>query len=273
MQTARRHPACRAIAKWSAAGSSAASNCSRDWDCYWSRSTAMPCPAPAATTNRWSCTTATGCSRKHCSAGSSQPALKSKAPFETWLLLWAAGEYRVHGRPLADRSDQNEEQQLLAAVCGSICLREVELVQQHLPRLIELLKNLPLLYVPLSRGRQTGRHRRIAFEASGAQRIARTTSQPGVVGVKRQTSAEPHLEMERELPPGPGAVTEFDELFRCAYSAGVSVLIQAGKQLRPPADSTVPARKIPRAPLSLSASNSGPRACCRCGWSTVTPCG
>lgn len=121
-------------------------------------------------------------------------------------------------------SKLDDDQQAAVRIIGAILRRDSSTVRLLWQELIAALEQRPLLYVPLSKG---GNPRDIV-----TARVRQRTMQDLLawlprLGLLSETCLliETAREMERHNPVGPGAVTEFDELFKIGYKALVSSLV------------------------------------------------
>jgi hypothetical protein len=121
-------------------------------------------------------------------------------------------------------SKLDDDQQAAIRIIGAILRRDSATVRLLWQELVGALQARPLLYVPLSKG---GNPRDIV-----AARVRQRTMQDLLawlprLGLLSETCLlmETAREMERHNPVGPGAVTEFDELFKIGYKALVSSLV------------------------------------------------
>jgi hypothetical protein len=130
-----------------------------------------------------------------------------------------------------------EDQEAGICIIGAILRRDPGGVRLIWPELIDALQQRPLLYVPISKG---GNPRDIVSARIRQRTIQDLLAWLPRLGLLTETCRliETAREMERRNPVGPGAVTEFDELFKIGYKALVSSLVQSAKAWRqPPQDS------------------------------------
>jgi hypothetical protein len=111
-------------------------------------------------------------------------------------------------------------------IFGGILRGDGKTVRRNWSELIKALEQKPLLYIPLSKGGNPGqivsarvRQRTIQDLLSWLPRLGLLTETRRLIEAAR--------EMERNNPVGPGAVTEFDDLFRTGYKAMVECLATA----------------------------------------------
>ncbi len=122
------------------------------------------------------------------------------------------------------------------AVFGGILRRDPKTVRRHWNELLKSLGPRPLLYIPLSKGGNPCqivsarvRQRTIQDLLAWLPRLGLLTETRRLIEIAR--------EMERNNPVGPGAVTEFDDLFRTGYKALVECLVTAADSWTKPSGS------------------------------------
>ena len=120
--------------------------------------------------------------------------------------------------PLA--ADDQETIKLFA----SLLKRDPRAVRRRWPRLVESLESRPLLYVPINRG---GNPHNIVQAKMRQRTIENLLAWMPRIGLLAETCQLIELARatERAHPVGPGAVTEFDEIFRNGYRALVESLV------------------------------------------------
>lgn len=119
-------------------------------------------------------------------------------------------------------AEQRAAEELLAAL-----LRGDDAWARRLwPALTDVLASRPLLYVPLSKG---GRPREIVATRLRQRTIQDLLTSLPRLGLYPETCQliDASREMERSHPVGPGAVTEFDELFKIGYKALIENLVES----------------------------------------------
>ncbi len=138
-----------------------------------------------------------------------------------------------------------EEERRSLPVLSAILRGQPEQVNRHWKGLVACLKKLPLLYVPITKGGNP--HQLVAVKARQhmIQDLLAWLPRVGLVYETCQL-VETAREMERQHAVGPGAVTEFDELFRIGYKALVQTIIQAARDSQ--ADTSRPDRATDQAP-------------------------
>lgn len=133
--------------------------------------------------------------------------------------------------PQAELQGQNyaEDELKSLPVLAGLFIGDPQRVRRHWQSLLKCLARLPLLYVPLARGGDP--HRLVTARARQhlIQDLLDWLPRLGLVFETCQL-IEAAREMERKHPVGPGAVTEFDDLFKIGYKALVRTVIQSADQ-------------------------------------------
>lgn len=112
------------------------------------------------------------------------------------------------------------------AVFGGILRRDTKAVRRHWNELLKALGPRPLLYIPLSKGGNPCQIVAARIRQRTIQDLLAWLPRLGLLTETRRL-IETAREMERNNPVGPGAVTEFDDLFRTGYKALVECLVTA----------------------------------------------
>nr|WP_052303608.1 hypothetical protein [Pirellula staleyi] len=128
----------------------------------------------------------------------------------------------------AEMLPQVREDKLTAAVFASLLRRDVAAVHQNAEKLWENLSELPLLYVPLSKGGSPTEIVAVRIRQHAIQDLLAWLPRLGL-WIETCQLLEVARKMERDHPVGPGAVTEFDELFKIGYRAMVESLVTSSK--------------------------------------------
>ena len=133
----------------------------------------------------------------------------------------AAGETSA-GRAASD------EERATNAIFGALIRGDIDQLRGAWPDFMELLRDQPLLYVPLGKG---GKPRDIVAARSRQRALQDLLAWLPRIGLLVETCEllETAREMERSHPVGPGAVTEFDELFKHGYKAMVESLVECAE--------------------------------------------
>ena len=128
---------------------------------------------------------------------------------------------------LDDRYGEDDLKSL--PVLAAVFRGDSQAVQMAWPSLVVSLRRLPLLYVPLAKG---GDPHQLVMAKSRQHLIQTLLAWLPRVGLIFETCQliETAREMERKHPVGPGAVTEFDELFKIGYKSLVRTIIEAAQQ-------------------------------------------
>jgi hypothetical protein len=126
--------------------------------------------------------------------------------------------------PLAGQYGEDELKAL--PVLAAIFRGDPQEVRRGWEPLVKCLRRLPLLYVPLAK--EGNPHELITAKARQhmIQSLLAWLPRLGLVFETCQL-IETAREMERQHPVGPGAVTEFDELFKIGYKSLVRTIIRA----------------------------------------------
>ena len=152
----------------------------------------------------------------------------------------------LDAQPLGDlpqRADHYGEDELKSLpVLAGILRRDPQDVRRNWSPLIQCLRRLPLLYVPLARDGNP--HDLITVKARQhmIQTLLAWLPRLGLIFETCQL-IETAREMERKHPVGPGAVTEFDELFKIGYKSLVRTIIYAASQGKDSGTSKLSGRK------------------------------
>ncbi len=119
-------------------------------------------------------------------------------------------------------------------VMESIAKRDLKTLRVGAGKLMEALRPLPLLYVPVSRD---GAPEPIVEARTLQQFLSELMTTLPRLGLLRETCDLIQLarNMEADHPVGPGAVSEFDRLFTTGYQALVEALVVASEDWTPAA--------------------------------------
>jgi hypothetical protein len=118
-------------------------------------------------------------------------------------------------------------------VFAGILRGDPKLVKRHFNELIKSLEPKPLLYIPLSKGGNPCQIVAARIRQRTIQDLLAWLPRLGLLTETRRL-IESAREMERNNPVGPGAVTEFDDLFRTGYKALVESLVTAADSWNTP---------------------------------------
>lgn len=131
----------------------------------------------------------------------------------------------VSDQPVSAPDDQDRH---LVTLLAALLRRDVTAAREVCPQVRTLLAKQPLLYVPLAKGGNPQEIVAVRVRQNALQdllawlpRLGLWTETCELLEVARQ--------MEREHPVGPGAVTEYDELFKIGYRAIVESLVASAQ--------------------------------------------
>ena len=136
-------------------------------------------------------------------------------------LLQAAVSVLAQTKPLGEPDD---ELYRAVNVFGALLRHDLPTAREELEGLSKVLARQPLLYVPLAKG---GDPQEIVAVRVRQHALADLLAWLPRMGLWVETCEllETARTMERDHPVGPGAVTEFDELFKIGYRAIVESLV------------------------------------------------
>lgn len=139
------------------------------------------------------------------------------------LAAAAAAETDPERLGLRAESAAGDEELLTLQALATLLCRNRPAAQVGVDQLLEVLSGKPLLYVPLAKN---GDPRQIVSARVRQRCIQMLLKGLPRLGLMVETCQllETAREMERHNPVGPGAVTEFDELFKIGYRAIVECL-------------------------------------------------
>jgi hypothetical protein len=134
------------------------------------------------------------------------------------------------GRRAEDEAGDEEQWRL--GLLGAVLRGDTLAVRSQWDEFIRSLLQVPLLYVPLAKG---GDPHEIVCARVRQRLIQDLLSWLPRLGLVLETCQliETAREMERRHPVGPGAVTEFDELFKIGYKALVLMTIRSAPAWQP----------------------------------------
>jgi hypothetical protein len=159
-------------------------------------------------------------------------------------LLEAAARCRVE----TPASEADEEASLFCNVFSSLLRERIAQAQISLTPLLDLLSRKPLLYVPLAKGGDPHELVAAKIRQHALEDLLAWLPRKGLL-IETCRLIEAAREMERLHPVGPGAVTEFDELFKIGYRALVEALIDSSKQWGPQHGEEIEDRDSPQSAL------------------------
>ena len=123
------------------------------------------------------------------------------------------------------------EDGILITLFSALLCRNADGVDERFPPALEYFQEQKLLYVPLSKG---GDPNQIVEARVVQSTMMDLMANLPALGLIEETYALTcaALEMERNHGISQGAVTEFDEMFKVAYSASVHALVESTRQLK-----------------------------------------
>ncbi len=131
-------------------------------------------------------------------------------------------------RSLDDVDATFAEARPFVAVFAAMFLRDRAAIIDMFPRLSDYLQRCRLLYVPLSRGGAPQDIVKFRTDQTSIRVLLETLPFLGLL-TETYELTKMAMNMERNTPIEQGAVTEFDELFRVAFSAMVKTLVKASQ--------------------------------------------
>lgn len=157
-----------------------------------------------------------------------------ESEFSVCMLAAVIGaiDHLIDEKPLTELSagaDANGNAPLIP-LFSAILLTDLKLVRNHFPDAIEYLHSQPLLYVPLDKG---GVPSKIVSARVLQEQIRDLAGCLPILGLFVETHelVTTALAMERNHKTANGAVTEFDDLFKVAYTSMVKCLVQSTQLL------------------------------------------
>ncbi|MBC8869924.1 MAG: hypothetical protein H8E44_10925 [Planctomycetes bacterium] len=118
------------------------------------------------------------------------------------------------------------EESLAITVSSAVLRGDAEAVRKHWDDFVDSLMELPLLYVPPTKGGDPHKIVTARVRQRAMQDLLAWLPRRGLIRESCQL-IETAREMERLHPVGAGAVTEFDELFKIGYKALVRMAIHS----------------------------------------------
>jgi hypothetical protein len=135
----------------------------------------------------------------------------------------------TENRSLDNVDSSFQEARPIVAVLAAMVLRDREAIIEMFPRLSDYLQRCRLLYVPLSRGGSPQEIVQFRTDQTSIRVLLETLPLLGLLNEPYELT-KMAMNMERNMPIEQGAVTEFDELFRVAFSSMVKSLVIASQQ-------------------------------------------
>jgi len=118
----------------------------------------------------------------------------------------------------------DDDQRHLVALLAALLQRDVAAAQEVCPQVRTLLAKQALLYVPLAKGGNPHEIVTVRARQHALQDLLAWLPRLGL-WIETCELLEVARQMEREHPVGPGAVTEYDELFKIGYRSIVESLV------------------------------------------------
>jgi hypothetical protein len=122
----------------------------------------------------------------------------------------------------------DEEQRQIISLLAALLRRDPASARSLCPSLGNLLTKQALLYVPLAKGGHPEEIVAVRVRQNSLQELLAWLPRLGL-WVETCELLEIARRMEREHPVGPGAVTEYDELFKIGYRSIVESLVASGR--------------------------------------------
>jgi predicted heme/steroid binding protein len=138
--------------------------------------------------------------------------------------LLLAARSAVNAGSIAEISAENEETIRTVAVFTALLKRDEVAVQEACELLFKTLLRQPLLYVPLAKGGNPPEIVLVRTRQHAIQDLLAWLPRCGL-WIETCQLLDTSRQMERDHPVGPGAVTEFDELFKIGYKGIVESLV------------------------------------------------
>jgi hypothetical protein len=131
----------------------------------------------------------------------------------------------------AEAPDDTEEERLVVEVLAAMFRCDLTALDEGIDGLIEALAELPLLYVPLAKGGVPRDLVAVRVRQRWLQDLLKCLPRLGFF-VATCRLIETARDMERNNPVGPGAVTEFDELYKIGFKSLVHALVSSSETWR-----------------------------------------
>jgi hypothetical protein len=129
---------------------------------------------------------------------------------------------------LPDTTTLAGEEQRAIGLCACVFRTDADAVVSRWDGFLKSLEGKPLLYVPLSKGGDPNAIASVRIRQRIIRDLLAWLPRLGLL-VETGQLVETARGMEREQSPGPGAVTEFDELFETGYRSVVCALVAASE--------------------------------------------
>ncbi len=148
----------------------------------------------------------------------------------------SASKQDLAEQPAEGTSGELVEERLVIQSFASIFHQDLATLDDRLNRLIEALSELPLLYVPLAKGGLPRSIVAVRVRQRWLQDLLKCLPKLGFF-VATCRLIETARDMERNNPVGPGAVTEFDELYKIGFKSLVHALVNSSERWKEDATS------------------------------------
>lgn len=124
--------------------------------------------------------------------------------------------------------EDDDEQRQIVTLLAALLRRDAAASRLHCQPLRGLLSKQALLYVPLAKGGCPAEIVRVRVRQNSLQELLAWLPRLGL-WIETCELLEVARQMEREHPVGPGAVTEYDELFKIGYRSIVESLVASAQ--------------------------------------------
>jgi hypothetical protein len=132
-------------------------------------------------------------------------------------------------------SAADREEKLMVEAFAAVLSRDVKRLRCVSPFLLRTLIHMPLLYVPLTRGGSPHTIIHVRVRQREIQGLQKCLPRLGLY-LEAGSLLETARLMERDNPVGPGAVTEFDDLFKTGFRSMVECLVASSETWSGPED-------------------------------------
>jgi len=122
----------------------------------------------------------------------------------------------------------SDEGRLAVSLTAALMRGDQREAQARCAEYLEAIDGLPLLYIPISRGGNPHELVHVRRRQRTMQNLAFMLPRLGLLREARSV-VETARQMERDCPVGPGAVTEFDDLFEIAYRAIIDSILHSSQ--------------------------------------------
>ncbi len=160
--------------------------------------------------------------------------------------LCAAGN--THPTVASDLKDLPEDDRIAVEILGNLLYGEHDVIDQNFSRLLAALRSKKLLYIPLARGGDPTQIYNVRLRRRVLSHMLVWLPRSGLF-YEACHLIETCRFMEHHNPIGPGAVTEFDDLFKLSFVAMVRSVVQNAVNWRVDelrAELTTPKRPAPK---------------------------